>query len=116
MSFAPGSPSHLDATVSENQYRTPSPQDNSHDESEYTLMRQSIRSGTVWVTPSQRSSTSSIATNTQMALDVLYKTVYGQDICCLLTQGEGGLNVAHAVRRASKSPQVSRVCSKCWLI
>jgi len=61
--------------------------------------------------PSQRSSTSSIATNTRTALDVLYKTVYGQDsIRCLLTQGEGGLNVAHAVRCASKSPEVRCVC------
>src|ERR1700694_4165082 len=99
MSFeiASDSPPHLDATVSEDRYRTPSPQGDSHDE--YTPTRQSIRSGTVWVTPSQRSSTPSIATNTRMALDVLYKAVYGQDsIRCLLTQGEGGLNVAHAVQ------------------
>ncbi len=108
MSFASGSPPHLDATV---HYSTPSPRDDSHDESEYTPTRQSIRSGTLWVTPSQHSSTSSIATNTRTALDVLYKTVYGQDsIRCLLTQGEGGLNVAHAVRRASKSPEVRCVC------
>ena len=112
MSFPSGSPPHLDATVSEDHYRSPSLRDDSHDESEYTPTRQSIRSGTVWVTPSQRSTTSSISTNTRMALDVLYETVYGQDsIRCLLTQGEGGLNVAHAVRRASKSSEVGRVCS-----
>lgn len=103
---------HLDATVSEDHYRTPSPHDYSHDESEYTPTRQSNRSGIVWVTPSQRSSTSSIATNTRTALDLLYETLYGQNsIHCLLTQGEGGLNIAHAVRRASKSPQVGHVCS-----
>jgi hypothetical protein len=94
---------------------TPSPpaqQDDSHDE--YTPSPQSIRSDTVWVTPSQRSNTSSIAANARTALDSLYKTIYGQDsIRCLLTLGEGGLNVAHAVRRASKSPEVSLVCSCC---
>jgi hypothetical protein len=108
--IASGSPPHLNATVSEEHYHTPSPQGDSHDE--YIPTSQSTRSGTVWVTPSQRSSTPSIATITRTALDVLYKTVYGQDsIRCLLTKGEGGLNVAHAVQRASKSPEVGRVCS-----
>ena len=75
--IASGSPPHLNVTVSEDCYHTPSPQGDSHDE--YTPTCQSIQSGTVWVTPSQCSSTPSIATNTRMALDVLYKTVYGQD-------------------------------------
>src|SRR5260370_11799617 len=97
---------NIDAAVSEeDRYRTPSPQDDSHDE--YTPTRQSIRSPTVWVTPSQRSSTSSIATNTRAALDALYKTLYGQDpVRCLLPQAEARLNVPHPFLPATKSPEM----------
>jgi hypothetical protein len=96
---------------------TPSPpakRDDSHDE--YTPTRQSAQSGTVWITPSQRSSTTSLASSLRTALEDLYKKIYGQDsVRCLLPLGKGGLNVAHAVRRASKSPEVSHVHSL-WLI
>jgi hypothetical protein len=108
---SPESPSR-DAVASDDRHlMTPSPpaqQDDSH--GEYTPTRQSTQSGTVWVTPSQRSNTSSIATNARTSLDDLYKRIYGQDsIRCLLTLGKGGLTVAHAIRRASKSPEVSHV-------
>jgi hypothetical protein len=50
----------------------------------------------------------SIASNTRTALEGLYKTIYGEDsIRCLVTLGKGGLNVAHAIRHASKSHEVS---------
>ena len=107
------SPDH-DAVISDDRHvTTPSPpakEDDSHDE--YTPTRQSARSGTVWSTPSQRSSTSSIPSSLRIALEELHKKIYGQDsVRCLLTLGKGGLNVAHAVRRASKSPEVSHVYS-----
>ena len=55
-------------------------------------------------------STTSIATDIRTGLEDLYKSMYGQDsIRCFLTQGESGLHVAHAVQRASKSPEVSHV-------
>jgi len=55
--------------------------------------------------PHVNQSTLSIASNTRTALEGLYK---GQDpIRCLVTLGKGGLNVAHAVRRASKLHDVS---------
>lgn len=89
---------------------TPSPPDSHH---EYTLTRQS---GTIWITPPHCSSTTSIATNLRTALEGLYNRIYGQDsVRCLLTLGEGGLNVAHTVQRASKSPEVGHV-HNLWII
>ena len=109
----PESP-YRDAVASDDRHlTTPSPpaqQDDSHDE--YTPTRQSVQSasGTVWITPSHRSSTTSLATILRTALEDLYNKIYGPDsIRCLLTLGEGGLNLAHAVQRASKSPEVSHV-------
>ena len=53
-----------------------------------------FRSGTVRTTPSQN--TASIAITVRTALDNLYKTIYGRDsIRCILTQGEGAVQVAH---------------------
>jgi hypothetical protein len=125
-SAASGSPasdrnleSHYRAVASGDRHlTTPSPpaqQDDSNDE--YTPTRQSAQSassGTVWITPSHRSSTASMATKVRTALEKLYKKIYGEDsIRCLLTLGKGGLNVAHAVQRASKLPDVSHVqCSQ----
>jgi hypothetical protein len=115
MSIISSSTRH-DAVTSNDCYRTPSPpapqDDSSHDE--YTPTHQSIRSGTVWTTPTQRSNTASIATAARTALDNLYTRIYGQDsIRCLLTQGEGALQVAHAVQRASKSSEVSCTYALC---
>ena len=95
-------------------YRTPSPpaqQDDSYDEN--TPPRRSAQSGSVWFTPSQRSNSASIATSARTALEELYKRIYGpHSVRCLLTQGSGGLTVAHAVKRASKSFEVSYICAK----
>jgi hypothetical protein len=83
---------NVDDRISESRYRdeydhwhlTPSPPAQRDEAHEYTPTRQSIRSGSIWVTPSQRSNTSSIASNTRTALEGLYKTMYGQDpIRCL---------------------------------
>jgi hypothetical protein len=100
-----GSPYH-DAVTSNDRYHTPSPpqDDSSHDE--YTPTgptHQSIRSGTVWTTPSQRSNTASIATTARTALDNLYKRIYGQRFHTMPI--EGALQVAHAVQHASKSSE-----------
>lgn len=121
---SPGSPAnnrsaeslYHDAVASgDRQFTTPSPsarQDDSHDDSDYrdTPNRQSSQSGTVWTTPSHRSITASISASLRTSLNDLYGTLYGQDsIRCLLTQGQGGLNVAHVIRHASKPCEVSRV-------
>lgn len=97
---------YRDAVMSDDiRHHTPSPpalQDDSHDE--YTPTCQSIQSGMVWTTPSQRSNTRRIAADARKALNELYERIYGPDsIRCLLTQGTGGLNIAHAVQCASKS-------------
>ncbi|KAM6489220.1 hypothetical protein JOM56_015390 [Amanita muscaria] len=89
--------------------RSPSPlaqQDDSYDD--LTPPHRSTQSGSVWITPSQRSNSGSIATNAKTALEELYKRIYGQDsIRCLLTQAKGALQVAHAVQRASKSSELT---------
>ena len=96
---------------------TPSPpiqQDDSHDE--YTPTCQSAQSGTIWIMPSHHLSTTSIATILWTALNDLYNRIFGQDsIQCLLMLGKGGLNVAHTVRCASKSSEVSHV-HNLWII
>lgn len=94
---------------SDRDHLTPSPQvqDDSHDE--YTPRRQSVRS-TTWTTPSQRSNTASISSSTRAALDELYERIYGENsLRCLLTQYQGGLNIAHAIQRSSKPDEVNHV-------
>jgi hypothetical protein len=90
-------------------YHTPSPpalEDSSHDE--YASTPPSKRVGMVWTMPSQRTTTSNIGDKAQKALEDLYEKLYGKDsIRCLLTGGGGGLQIAHVVKRASKSPEVS---------
>jgi hypothetical protein len=59
-SLATDSPesTYRDALMSDSRPRTPTPPvqvDDSHDD--YTPPRQSVRSGTIWITPSQRSNT-----------------------------------------------------------
>jgi hypothetical protein len=96
--------SYRDSSTSDHDHRTPSPPVH---QDEYTPTRQSVRSIT-WTTPSQRSNTASISSSTRIALDKLYKKIYGDDsLRCLLMKTTGGLNIAHAVRRASKSDEVS---------
>jgi hypothetical protein len=56
-------------------HHTPSPPAQQDDSDKYTSTYQSIRSGSIWVTPSQRSKTSSIASDTRTALEGLYKTI-----------------------------------------
>jgi hypothetical protein len=102
-----------DVEMPDDYHRSPSPpaqQDDSYDE--HTPPRRSTQSGSVWTTPSQRSNSTSIATSARTALEELYKRIYGPQgsIQCLLTQGEGGLTAAHAVKRASKSSEVSYLC------
>jgi hypothetical protein len=90
---------------------TPSPPVQEGNQDEYTPTRQSVHS-TTWTTPSQRSNTANISSSTRSALNRLYETIHGPDSCrCLLTQSNESLNVAHAVRHASKSHEVSYLLS-----
>jgi len=99
--------SYRDSSTSDRDHLTPSPPVQEHSQDEHTPTRQSVRS-TTWTTPSQRSNTASISSSTRTALDKLYKKIYGEDsLRCLLMQTKGGLNIAHAVQRASKSDKVS---------
>ena len=105
---------HCDDVEMPDDYRTPSPpaqQDDSYDEN--TPPQRSAQSGSIWITPSQRSNLASISTSAQTALEKLYKRIYGpHSVQCLLTQGSGSLTVAHAVKRMSKSFEVSYICAK----
>jgi hypothetical protein len=99
--------SYRDSSTSGRDHITPSPPQ--AEEDEYTPTRESVHSST-WTTPSQRSNTASISSGTRTALDELYKKIYGEDsLRCLLTQYRGGLNLAHAVRRASKPDEVCHI-------
>jgi hypothetical protein len=88
---------------------TPSPQDQDDSHDEYTPRRRPACS-TTWTTPSQRSNTASVSSSTRTALDELYEDIYGKDsLRCLLTQYQGGLNIAHVVRRSSKPDEVNQI-------
>jgi len=78
------------------------PDSSCHAKVNFRATPEPLRSG------SGRSGTSSVPTNIRIALDCLYKSIYGPDsVRCLLTQGEGGLQVAHAVRRTSTSSELN---------